>query len=76
MVISLFISVFVGGLILGMNLEKVINVFGKNIVDGVEVVLSYVLFGGFVVLIFYSGIIDYLVGKIIVSIYVENSRFF
>lgn len=63
----------VGGLILGMSIEKVINVFGKNIVDGVEVVLSYVLLGGFVVLILYSGIIDYLVGKIINVIYVENS---
>ena len=37
-VISLFISALVGGLISGMNLEKVINVFGKNIVDGAEVI--------------------------------------
>lgn len=33
-VISLFISALVGGLISGMSVEKVISVFGKNIVDG------------------------------------------
>ncbi len=33
-VISLFMSALVGGLISGMSIEKVINVFGKNIVDG------------------------------------------
>ena len=73
-VISLFISALVGGLISGMNLEKVINVFGKNIVDGAEVALSYALLGGFAALISYSGITDYLVGKIIASIHAENSR--
>lgn len=46
-VISLFISALVGGLISGMSIEKVINVFGKNIVDGAEVALSYTLLGGF-----------------------------
>ncbi|MGF2920944.1 Na+/H+ antiporter family protein [Staphylococcus aureus] len=73
-VISLFISALVGGLISGMNIEKVINVFGKNIVDGAEVALSYALLGGFAALISYSGITDYLVGKIINAIHAENSR--
>ncbi|HEH8589248.1 TPA: Na+/H+ antiporter family protein [Staphylococcus aureus] len=73
-VISLFISALVGGLISGMSIEKVINVFGKNIVDGAEVALSYALLGGFAALISYSGITDYLVGKIINAIYAENSR--
>ncbi|MGT3717837.1 Na+/H+ antiporter family protein [Staphylococcus aureus] len=73
-VISLFISALVGGLISGMSIEKVINVFGKNIVDGAEVALSYALLGGFAALISYSGITDYLVGKIINAIHDENSR--
>lgn len=73
-VISLFISALVGGLISGMSIEKVINVFGKNIVDGAEVALSYALLGGFAALISYSGITDYLVGKIINTIHAENSR--
>ncbi len=73
-VISLFISALVGGLISGMSIEKVINVFGKNIVDGAEVALSYALLGGFAALISYSSITDYLVGKIINAIHAENSR--
>lgn len=73
-VISLFISALVGGLISGMSIEKVINVFGKNIVDGAEVALSYALLSGFAALISYSGITDYLVGKIINAIHAENSR--
>ncbi|HDK4182138.1 TPA: Na+/H+ antiporter family protein [Staphylococcus aureus] len=73
-VISLFISALVGGLISGMSIEKVINVFGKNIVDGAEVALSYALLGGFAALISYSGNTDYLVGKIINAIHAENSR--
>lgn len=73
-VISLFISALVAGLISGMSIEKVINVFGKNIVDGAEVALSYALLGGFSALISYSGITDYLVGKIINAIHAENSR--
>ncbi|HEI6414915.1 TPA: Na+/H+ antiporter family protein [Staphylococcus aureus] len=73
-VISLFISALVGGLISGMSIEKVINVFGKNIVDGAEVALSYALLGGFAALISSSGITDYLVGKIINAIHAENSR--
>ncbi len=73
-VISLFISALVGGLISSMSIEKVINVFGKNIVDGAEVALSYALLGGFAALISYSGITDYLVGKIINAIHAENSR--
>ncbi|BDC31249.1 Na+/H+ antiporter family protein [Staphylococcus aureus] len=73
-VIILFISALVGGLISGMSIEKVINVFGKNIVDGAEVALSYALLGGFAALISYSGITDYLVGKIINAIHAENSR--
>ncbi|MDM7881765.1 Na+/H+ antiporter family protein [Staphylococcus borealis] len=73
-VISLFISALVGGLISGMSIEKVISVFGKNIVDGSEVALSYALLGGFAALISYSGITDYLVTKIIRAIHSENSR--
>ena len=73
-VISLFISALAGGLISDMNIEKVISVFGKNIVDGAEVALSYALLGGFAALISYSGITDYLVGKIIEGIHSENSR--
>ncbi len=56
---KLIISALVGGLISGMSIEKVINVFGKNIVDGAEVALSYALLGGFAALISYSGITDY-----------------
>ena len=41
-----------------------------------EVALSYALLGGFAALISYSGITDYLVGKIIASIHAENSRLF
>ena len=73
-IISLFISSLVGGLISGMSLNKVISVFGKNIVDGSEVALSYALLGGFAALISYSGITDYLVNKIIRAIDTENSR--
>ena len=73
-VISLFISALIGGLISGMSVEKVISVFGKNITDGAEVALSYALLGGFAALISYSGITDYLVGKIIEGIHSENSR--
>ncbi|MCZ4820761.1 Na+/H+ antiporter family protein [Staphylococcus aureus] len=73
-VISLFISALVGGVVSDMSIEKVINVFGKNIVDGAEVALSYALLGGFAALISYSGITDYLVGKIINAIHAENSR--
>ena len=73
-VISLFISALVGGLISGMSVEKVISVFGKDIVDGSEVALSYALLGGFAALISYSGITDYLVTKIIRAIHSENSR--
>lgn len=73
-VISLFISALVGGMLSGMSLEKVINIFGKNIVDGAEVALSYALLGSFAALISYSGITDYLVGKIIKAIHSENSR--
>ncbi|MDU0422790.1 Na+/H+ antiporter family protein [Staphylococcus haemolyticus] len=73
-VISLFISALVGGLISGMSVEKLISVFGKNIVDGSEVALSYALLGGFAALISYSGITDYLVTKIIRAIHSENSR--
>ena len=73
-VISLFISALVGGILSGMSVEKVISIFGKNIVDGAEVALSYSLLGGFAALISYSGITDYLVGKIINAIHSENSR--
>ena len=73
-VTSLFISAHIGGLISGMSVEKVISVFGKNITDGAEVALSYALLGGFAALISYSGITDYLVGKIIEGIHSENSR--
>ncbi|WP_145421692.1 Na+/H+ antiporter family protein [Staphylococcus hominis] len=73
-IISLFISSLVGGLISDMSLNKVISVFGKNIVDGSEVALSYALLGGFAALISYSGITDYLVNKIIRAIHTENSR--
>ena len=55
-VISLFISALAGGLISGMNIGKVISVFGKNIVDGAEVALSYALLGGFAALISYSAV--------------------
>ncbi|MEJ7545627.1 sodium:proton antiporter, partial [Staphylococcus hominis] len=53
-VISLFISALVGGILSGMSVEKVISIFGKNIVDGAEVALSYSLLGGFAALISYS----------------------
>ncbi|RIM74797.1 sodium:proton antiporter, partial [Staphylococcus arlettae] len=73
-VISLFVSALVGGIIAGMSVTDVITVFGKNIVDGAEVALSYALLGGFAALISYSGITDYLVNKIIKGIRAENSK--
>jgi predicted histidine transporter YuiF (NhaC family) len=73
-VISLFISALVGGLIAGMSVTDIVTVFGKNIVDGAEVALSYALLGGFAALISYSGITDYLVLKIIQAIRAENSK--
>ncbi|WP_436879480.1 Na+/H+ antiporter family protein [Staphylococcus gallinarum] len=73
-VISLFVSVLVGGLVAGMSIPEIVSVFGKNIVDGAEVALSYALLGGFAALISYSGITDYLVNKIINSIHAENSK--
>ncbi|WP_251519314.1 MULTISPECIES: Na+/H+ antiporter family protein [Staphylococcus] len=73
-VISLFISAVVGGLLSGMDITKIVSVFGKNIVDGAEVALSYALLGGFAALISYSGITDYLVNKIIKGIKAENSK--
>lgn len=73
-VISLFVSALVGGLVSGMSIPEIVSVFGKNIVDGAEVALSYALLGGFAALISYSGITDYLVNKIINSIHAENSK--
>ncbi|RIP35798.1 TRAP transporter large permease subunit [Staphylococcus gallinarum] len=73
-VISLFVSALVGGLVAGMSIPDIVSVFGKNIVDGAEVALSYALLGGFAALISYSGITDYLVNKIINSIHAENSK--
>ncbi|GGI38943.1 sodium:proton antiporter [Mammaliicoccus stepanovicii] len=57
-----------------MSLDKVISTFGTSIVDGAEVALSYALLGGFAALISYSGITDYIVGKIIKSMKKENSH--
>ncbi|WP_114603765.1 Na+/H+ antiporter family protein [Staphylococcus sp. EZ-P03] len=73
-VLSLFVSGLVGGLVAGMSVEKIIKVFSENIVDGAEVALSYALLGGFAALISYSGITDYLVGKIINMIKAENTK--
>lgn len=66
-VLSIFIGALTGGLLSGMSVDKVISTFGKTIVDGSEVALSYALLGGFAALISYSGITDYIVGKIITS---------
>lgn len=73
-VLSIFIGALVGGLLSGMSLDKVIATFGTSIVDGAEVALSYALLGGFAALISYSGITDYIVGKIIQSVKKENSK--
>ncbi|MCG3400026.1 Na+/H+ antiporter family protein [Staphylococcus massiliensis] len=73
-VISLFISALVGGMISGLKINKVIEVFSKNIVDGAEVALSYALLGGFAALISYSGITDYLVLKVIQSIKAKDNK--
>src|SRR5699024_10458512 len=73
-VVSLLVSALVGGLVSGMNVTEIVTVFGKNIVDGAEVALSYALLGGFAALISYSGITDYLVNKIINGIHAENSK--
>lgn len=73
-VLSIFIGALVGGLLSGMSLDKVIATFGMSIVDGAEVALSYALLGGFAALISYSGITDYIVGKIIQSVKKENSK--
>ena len=73
-VLSIFIGALTGGLLSGMSVDKVISTFGKTIVDGSEVALSYALLGGFAALISYSGITDYIVGKIITSMKKENSQ--
>lgn len=73
-VISLFISALVGGLLAGLPLYKTIETFTQNIVDGAEVALSYALLGGFAALISYSGITDYLVNRIIEAIRTENTK--
>lgn len=73
-VLSIFIGALVGGLLSGMSLDKVVATFGTSIVDGAEVALSYALLGGFAALISYSGITDYIVGKIIQSVKKENSK--
>ncbi|PNZ77498.1 Na+/H+ antiporter family protein [Mammaliicoccus stepanovicii] len=73
-VLSIFIGALTGGLLSGMSLDKVISTFGTSIVDGAEVALSYALLGGFAALISYSGITDYIVGKIIKSMKKENSH--
>src|SRR5699024_5059702 len=73
-VISLFISALVGGLIAGMSITDIVSVFGENFVDGVEVVLSYDLLGGLVDLYSYCCIIEYLVNKIINAIHAENNK--
>lgn len=73
-VISLFISTLVGGLLAGLPLDKTIETFTQNIVDGAEVALSYALLGGFAALISYSGITDYLVNRIIEAIRTENTK--
>lgn len=73
-VLSIFIGALTGGLLSGMSLNKVISTFGETIVDGAEVALSYALLGGFAALISYSGITDYIVGKIIKSVKKENSH--
>lgn len=73
-VLSIFVGALTGGLLSGMSLDKVISTFGKTIVDGSEVALSYALLGGFAALISYSGITDYIVSKIIKSMKKENSQ--
>ncbi|CAM2740853.1 MULTISPECIES: Na+/H+ antiporter family protein [Staphylococcus] len=73
-VISLFISALIGGLLAGLPLHHTISTFTDNIVDGAEVALSYALLGGFAALISYSGITDYLVKKIIQSIRAEETK--
>ncbi|MCY1050561.1 sodium:proton antiporter, partial [Mammaliicoccus sciuri] len=73
-VLSIFIGALTGGLLSGMSVDKVISTFGKTIIDGSEVALSYALLGGFAALISYSGITDYIVGKIITSMKKENSQ--
>ncbi|RYS32130.1 sodium:proton antiporter [Staphylococcus pseudintermedius] len=73
-VISLFISALIGGWIAGLPFDKTITTFTENIVDGAEVALSYALLGGFAALISYSGITDYLVRKVILSIRAEETK--
>lgn len=73
-VISLFISALIGGVISGMSIEKIIFVFGKGIGNGAEIALSYSLLGGFAALISYSGITDYLVRKIIKKVNLKDNR--
>ncbi len=73
-VLSIFVGALTGGLLSGMSLDKVIATFGSTIVDGAEVALSYALLGGFAALISYSGITDYIVGRIIKSMKKENSQ--
>src|SRR5699024_2211974 len=73
-VISLFISALVVGLIAGMSVTDIVSVFGIHLVDDAEVALSYDLLGWFAAFISYSGITDYLVNKIINAIHAENSK--
>lgn len=56
-IVVMILSVIVVGLIVGFGLLEILNVFNDGFFGGVEIVLSYVMLGVFVVVILKLGLI-------------------
>jgi len=67
-VISLCVSAITAGLVGGMSLLKIIQVFEQGLGEGAVIALSYVMLGAFAVAISRSGLTDWLAHKIIALI--------
>ncbi|MFM2484952.1 Na+/H+ antiporter family protein [Celerinatantimonas yamalensis] len=64
-VIALCVSAIVGGLVGGMPLTQITQVFEQGLGQGAEIALSYVMLGAFAVAISRSGLTDWLAHQII-----------
>lgn len=67
-VISLCVSAITAGLVGGMSLLKITQVFEQGLGEGAVIALSYVMLGAFAVAISRSGLTDWLAHKIIAMI--------
>jgi predicted histidine transporter YuiF (NhaC family) len=67
-VISLCVSAITAGLVGGMSLLKITQVFEQGLGEGAVIALSYVMLGAFAVAISRSGLTDWLAHKIIALI--------